>query len=149
MATYRRNVALILSRAGGEILVCERSGFPNSWQFPQGGAKKGESDIEALHREVREEISLPPESYRIVVHHGPYRYTFRPGFKKEGFDGQEQTYFLAEILEAAESAVAVDRKEFQTCQWIFPHAFKIEWVPQIKRDTYRAVFRDFFDISLP
>ena len=148
MATYRRNVALILSRAGGEILVCERTGFPNSWQFPQGGAKKGETDIQALHREVREEISLAPESYRIVIRRGPYRYTFRSGFKKEGYDGQEQTYFLAEVLRAAESGIQVDRKEFRAHQWIFPHAFKIDWVPPIKRETYRAVFRDFFDISL-
>ena len=149
MHAYRRNVALILSRAGGEVLVCERTGYPNSWQFPQGGAKEGESDIQALHREVQEEISLPPEAYRIVTHHGPYRYNFHPGFKKEGFDGQEQTYFLAEILEAAENGIKVDCKEFRAHRWIFPHAFKIEWVPPIKRVTYRAVFRDFFDISLP
>ena len=148
MASYRRNVALILSRAGGEILVCERTGFPNSWQFPQGGVKEGESDIEALHREVREEISLAPGTYRIVTQRGPYRYTFRPGFRKEGFDGQAQTYFLAELLGSAESGIRVDREEFHSCRWIFPHSFKIEWVAPIKRRVYRAVFRDFFGISL-
>jgi len=148
MDSYRRNVALILSRAGGEILICERTGFRDSWQFPQGGIQTGESDIQALHREVREEISLDPDAYRIVMRHGPYRYTFRPGFKKEGFDGQEQTYFLAVILGDAESGIRVDHEEFHAHRWIFPHAFKIEWVPPIKRDVYRAVFRDFFDISL-
>jgi putative (di)nucleoside polyphosphate hydrolase len=148
MASFRRNVALILTRAGGEILVCERSGFPGSWQFPQGGAKRAESDLQALHREVREEISLNPEEYHIVLHRGPYRYTFRRGFRKEGFDGQEQIYFLAEILGRAEDEIRVDREEFRAHRWIFPDDFLIDWVPPIKRDVYRAVFRDFFRIEL-
>ena len=143
---FRRNVALILTRPGGEILVCERSDFKDSWQFPQGGARDEESDIEALQREVREEIALPPECYRVVLHHGPYRYVFRSGSRKEGCDGQEQTYFQAEWLGGRE--IAVDKKEFRSFQWIKPEAFRIEWVPPIKRNVYRKVFRDFFQIEL-
>lgn len=143
---FRRNVALILTRANGEILVCERSDFKDSWQFPQGGAQAEESDLEALQREVREEIDLPPESYRILVQHGPYRYVFRSGCRKEGCDGQEQIYFQAEWLGGRD--IAVDKKEFRDFQWIKPETFRIEWVPPIKRDVYRKVFRDFFQIEL-
>lgn len=144
---FRRNVALILTRPVGEILVCERSDFKDSWQFPQGGARDQESDLEALQREVLEEISLPPEAYRVVLHHGPYRYVFRSGCRKEGCDGQEQIYFQAEWLGAGE--IAVDKKEFRDFQWIKPETFRMEWVPPIKRDVYRRVFRDFFGIELP
>jgi len=144
---FRRNVALILTRPVGEILVCERSDFKDSWQFPQGGARDQESDLEALQREVLEEISLPPEAYRVVRHHGPYRYVFRSGCRKEGCDGQEQIYFQAEWLGAGE--IAVDKKEFRDFQWIKPETFRMEWVPPIKRDVYRRVFRDFFQIELP
>jgi putative (di)nucleoside polyphosphate hydrolase len=143
---FRRNVALILTRPGGEILVCERSDFKGSWQFPQGGARSEESDVEALEREVMEEVSLPPESYRIVLHHGPYRYVFRRGCRKEGCDGQEQIYFQAEWLGGG--VIAVDKKEFRNFQWIRPEAFRIDWVPPIKRDVYRRVFWDFFQIKL-
>lgn len=143
---FRRNVAFILTRPGGEILVCERSDFKGSWQFPQGGAKAAESDMEALHREVREEISLPPESYRVTLHHGPYRYVFRSRFRKEGCSGQEQIYFLAEWLGGSE--IAVDEKEFRGFRWIRPETFRIDWVPPVKRDVYRQVFRDFFQIEL-
>lgn len=144
---FRRNVALILTRPGGEILVCERSDFKNSWQFPQGGARDQESDIEALQREVLEEIALQPENYRVLLHHGPYRYVFRSGCRKEGCDGQEQIYFQAEWLGGGE--IAVDKKEFRDFQWIKPETFRMEWVPPIKRDVYRKVFRDFFRIELP
>ena len=143
---YRRNVALILTRASGEILVCERSDFKGSWQFPQGGAKGGESDLEALEREVLEEISLPLDAYRILLHHGPYRYRFRSGFRKEGFEGQEQTYFLAEWLGHPE--IVVDKKEFARFQWIQPTDFRIQWVPPVKREVYRKVFQDFFGLQL-
>jgi putative (di)nucleoside polyphosphate hydrolase len=143
---FRRNVAFILTRAEGEILVCERTDFKNSWQFPQGGARADESDIEALQREVQEEISLSPESYRITLQHGPYRYVFRSGSRKEGCEGQEQTYFQAEWLGVGK--IAVDKKEFRDFRWIRPEEFQIDWVPPIKRDVYRKVFSDFFKIQL-
>ncbi len=144
---FRRNVAFILTRADGDILLCERSGYRNSWQFPQGGALATETDLEALRREVEEEISLRPSAYRIVAERGPYRYVFRRGFRKEGCDGQEQRYFLAECV--GDSQIVVDKKEFSAFRWIRPDAFLIDWVPPIKRDVYRQVFRDFFDIQLP
>lgn len=148
MLRYRRNVAFILSRPGGKILVCERADFCGSWQFPQGGVRDGENDLEALHREVREEISLSPEDYRVILQRGPYRYCFRQGFKKEGCDGQEQIYFLAEVVDEKNTRVQVDQNEFQSFRWIKPSSFKISWVPPIKRDVYRAVFRDFFKVFL-
>lgn len=143
---FRRNVAFILTRAGGEILVCERKGFRDSWQFPQGGARDDESNLEALRREVEEEISLTPSTYRIISERGPYRYIFRSGFRKEGCDGQEQRYFLAECVGTPE--IAVDKKEFSSFRWLLPSAFQISWVPPIKRDVYRQVFQDFFNIPL-
>ncbi len=144
---FRRNVALILTREGGEILVCERKGYKDSWQFPQGGAGDHESNLEALQREVEEEISIAPSCYRIVSERGPYRYVFRKGFRKEGCDGQEQRYFLAECI--GQPAIAVDEKEFTAFRWLLPKDFLIRWVPPIKRNVYRQVFKDFFDIRLP
>lgn len=149
MLRYRPNVALILTRSGGQILVCERCDFANGWQFPQGGVQPGETAVEALRREVGEEISLGPEDYRILSYKGPYRYEFRPGFRKEGCDGQEQTYFLAEFLGGPDHEFHLDQKEFRAFRWIDPRDFRITWVPPIKREVYRGVFLDFFDVRLP
>jgi len=148
MPAYRPNVALVLTRSGGEILICERSDFPECWQFPQGGIKHRESPEEALQREVREEISLRRRDYRILRQCGPYRYDFPPGCLKEGCIGQEQTYFLAELLDS-ETPIRVDRREFRDFRWIFPTAFRMAWIPPIKRAVYRNVFRDLFDLELP
>ena len=66
---YRKNVALILERKSGKVLICQRSDCEESWQFPQGGVDAGEGPVEALHREVREEIGLSSKFYKIIEIH--------------------------------------------------------------------------------
>ncbi len=44
-SSYRSNVAAILRRGDGKILVAERMNFKHAWQFPQGGVDKGEDLI--------------------------------------------------------------------------------------------------------
>ena len=145
---YRRNVAIILRRSDGCVLVCERADYPGSWQFPQGGIDKGETNAEALEREVREEISLAPDYYRVVEHRGPYRYAFPKGVKKHGSDGQEQVYFLADLIQSCGAVLKPDKKEFRDCKWIQPEKFQLTWAGEIKRDVYVQVFRDFFGVAL-
>lgn len=148
MVAYRPNVAFILKREPGEILICERSDWPGCWQFPQGGKKASETTLEALHREVLEELSLLPEDYKIIENKGPYRYLFSDGRTKNGFHGQEQTYFLANLL-ALESKLRFegDSPEFQAYRWIHPVDYDLSWVAPMKREVYRQVFRDFFGIE--
>jgi 8-oxo-dGTP pyrophosphatase MutT (NUDIX family) len=148
MPRYRPNVALILRNASGEILVCERADWPGCWQFPQGGARGEEELVGALHREVREELGLGAKAYRVLSQRGPYRYDFVGDRKKEGYDGQEQTYFLAELVAGDVELDFGDDPEFRAARWIPPGAFDLAWIPGMKRDVYRAVFRDFFGIAL-
>jgi len=147
---YRSNVGAILKRADEKILIGERFKVAAAWQFPQGGVKKSETAREALSRELQEELSLAPAYYRVVESKGPYRYVFPPGRTKEGFDGQEQTYFLIEFTGADSNInVTTEQPEFAQFRWIEPSEFQIGWVPGFKRDVYRKVFLDFFRITLP
>jgi putative (di)nucleoside polyphosphate hydrolase len=145
---YRPNVGAIIRRPDGKILIGERSNVAGAWQFPQGGVKKSETTLEALARELEEEISLEPAHYRVIKSDGPYRYRFLPGRTKEGFDGQEQTYFLVELT-APESNIEVRTKqpEFSRVRWIEPAEFQTDWVPAFKQDVYRQIFADFFGIN--
>jgi putative (di)nucleoside polyphosphate hydrolase len=146
---YRSNVAAIIQTADQKILIGERSDVRGAWQFPQGGVKKSESTLEALFRELREEVSLKPSHYRVIDSKGPYRYLFQGGRKKEGFDGQEQFYFLVQLT-APNSYVQVETNvpEFSRIRWIEPVHFRVEWVPEFKQQVYRQVFLDFFGIQL-
>ena len=53
---YRRNVAIVVVNHAGLVLACHRSDSTGIWQIPQGGIEEGESDEEAMHRELEEEI---------------------------------------------------------------------------------------------
>ena len=72
MPAYRPNAAIILRNSSGEILVCERSDWWGCWRFPQGEVIKGETLLDALHREVEEEPGLKPSDYRVISSKGPY-----------------------------------------------------------------------------
>jgi len=148
MPSYRPNVAIILRNSAGEVLVCERSDWAGTWQFPQGGVKKGESLLAALHREVEEELGLLPEDYRILSSRGPYRYEFANGYTKDGFDGQEQHYFLAELANPGRAIRFDGAQEFRAARWLPPAGFNLAWIAAMKREVYAQVFREFFAVDL-
>jgi 8-oxo-dGTP diphosphatase len=63
-----RVVAGLLVREG-QVLVCQRNAaaaFPLRWEFPGGKVEDGESDADALQRELREELSVEIEESREV-----------------------------------------------------------------------------------
>lgn len=140
--------------AAGNLLICERFGVPGAWQFPQGGVDAGESLLDALHREVREEIGLSPEHYRVAEHRDGYRYLYPEDvrlkkLKRHGNHGQEQRYYLCHLQPGA-PPVNVNQKprEFGAYRWICPDEFDLDWLPAFKREVYQQVIRDFFGIRV-
>jgi len=151
MASYRPNVAALILNRKGKLLICERIKGKGSWQFPQGGVDKGEKLIEALAREVEEEIGLPWGAYKVLEELGGYTYLYPSQVKKQNryYDGQEQTYFLCRLKKGAPE-INLDQKtpEFKRYKWIKPEDFKLKWLPEFKRQVYRAVMLDFFGVRL-
>jgi putative (di)nucleoside polyphosphate hydrolase len=39
-------------------------------------------------------------------------------------------------------------REFSAYRWILPTEFELEWLPEFKREVYRQVMKDFFDVNL-
>ncbi len=154
MVRYRPNVAGLMVRPQGQLLICERWQVPGAWQFPQGGVDEGETLEEALCREVREEIGLRRRDYDIIKSLGGYCYLYPDEVrgkkvKKHGCHGQEQTYFLCEVLPGAPE-IDTDQKprEFGRHRWIWPDEFDLDWLPEFKREVYRQVMQDFFAVRL-
>ena len=64
---YRPNVGIMLSNGKGQLLWARRIKSVDSWQFPQGGIKSGETPEEALYRELYEEIGLNAKDVKINI----------------------------------------------------------------------------------
>ncbi|MCP5537796.1 MAG: NUDIX domain-containing protein [Akkermansiaceae bacterium] len=152
MASYRPNVALLLLNREGKLLVCERINKKGAWQFPQGGVDKKEKMIHALAREVEEEIGLPRSGYKVLEKRGGYTYLYSDQVKKQKmrFDGQVQTYYLCKLKKGAPDIDLHTQRnpEFGRYKWIRPEKFKLKWLPEFKRQVYRAVMLDFFEVRL-
>ena len=145
---YRQNVAALLVRDDGRVFIGERSDCPGAWQFPQGGIDPGEQPIDALLREIEEEIGLRPEHYEVVEQRGGYRYTFPDGHSKwKEFSGQEQTYFRCRFTGSDEDInLDTEHREFSSFRWVAPAEFDLDWLPDFKREVYRRVLADFFGL---
>jgi len=155
MGEYRPNVAALMVNGKGELLICERLDNPGAWQFPQGGVDEGEEHDAAILREVEEEIGLKPEHYVVEKSQGGYRYEYPMSVKKmisprkARFVGQEQRYYFCRVhADAPEVNLMQEPREFGEARWIEPKDFELGWLPEFKRETYRAVMRDFFEVLL-
>jgi putative (di)nucleoside polyphosphate hydrolase len=104
---YRPNVAAIVLSSDypfeQKFMIARRKGVRRGWQFPQGGIDEGETPLEALLRELKEEIGTD-EVDIIAEYPGWISYDFPKNTKnsrKYPFKGQKQKYFLVRLKPSA------------------------------------------------
>ena len=62
---YRPNVGIVLCNKKNEVFWGKRV-REDAWQFPQGGIKAGESPVDAMYRELDEEVGLERHHVQII-----------------------------------------------------------------------------------
>ncbi len=135
---YRPSVVVVFTNELNQVLLGERSDSPGAWQLPQGGIEPGESALNAVYREMREELGC--DRFHIIKEaSGLIKYRFPEGLNKpisKKWTGQSQVWFKARF----ELGFGPDKQqadgEFSNFAWrdvgtIVPGI--IEW----KRDAYR------------
>lgn len=138
---YRACVVGVFVKAENMVLACERRDYPGQWQLPQGGVEQGETNTEAVMREMREELGtdafvIVAESPVIVTYDFPTTVTSRLSKK---FRGQSQTWFRLQFKARAEPNIAASDGEFSSWQWLTP-ATLLSKVVLWKKDAYRKGF---------
>ena len=118
---YHLTVLALIINETGRILLTQRQldkqWAPGKWEIPGGGVKAGETSLEAVLRETREETGLVPDKAAVRLIH-TYRYD----------SPTEQNNYFVDIYEVrlpfTESAVTVQKEEVKGFALLDPQAVR-------------------------
>jgi 8-oxo-dGTP diphosphatase len=104
----RRAVRGLVITPDDDVLLV-RSDFPNGtrWALPGGGLEPGETHVDALRRELREELGLGSDGEPAPI--GPHLWTRRRvvPFPDGDWDGQEEHIHVVEVAEMFEPSPTI------------------------------------------
>ncbi len=144
---YRPNVGIILVNQKNEVFWGKRI-REHAWQFPQGGIKHGETPVQAMYRELHEEVGLSAEHVHILGRTRDWlRYDVPDHYVRRElrghYKGQKQIWFLLRMMgrDTDVSLRATDAPEFDAWRW---NAY---WVPldaviEFKREVYTLALNE-------
>ena len=137
---YRKNVGIIIVNNKKEFLICQRADNKH-WQFPQGGVDNGEKHIDALFREIYEEIGTL--NVQVVSStENTYKYDWPKHMaRRDNFSGQEQRYYLLKFT-GEPGDITIDQREFQDFKWVDQKNL-LSTVEPVRLLIYEQVLEEF------
>ncbi len=146
-AGYRLNVGIIVVNDKGRVFWGRRVGH-DSWQFPQGGVTVGESAVDAMYRELTEEVGLTREDVELLGSTKRWlKYRLPKQFVRQGANpvviGQKQKWFLLN-LKCPDQKIRLDLNdspEFDSWRWV-DIQLPPEEVIYFKRQVYRQAIKE-------
>ncbi len=145
---YRPNVAAVILSPNFEeerlFFLAKRKGIRRAWQFPQGGINEGETPVEALLRELKEEIGT--NQVEIIAEFPDwisYDFPNSKSDKKYPYKGQNQKYFLVKLKQEAVIDLNLDKTpEFEDYTFV-TEAELFKKALYMKRRAYKRVIEYF------
>ena len=149
---YRPNVAMVIVSkeypAKKEVFLAQRNDLADIWQFPQGGIDEGEDALEALFRELEEEIGT--NMVEVIAEYPEWiSYDFPPRIAEtmKPFIGQKQRYFLVKLHEEAQIDIETQHPEFREYKFVAPNDI-LSLSASFKKDVYESVINYFISKGL-
>jgi len=144
---YRLGVGIVLFNALGKVLVGQRLDMQSdAWQMPQGGIDADETPLEAVWREMEEEIGTR-NAELLGESRGWFTYNLPPGLKKilwsGKYLGQRQKWFAFLLLGTDQDInIQTPHPEFRNWKWV-----EFQEVPNLivpfKKDLYEQIVKEF------
>ncbi|QQR92496.1 MAG: NUDIX domain-containing protein [Candidatus Iainarchaeum archaeon] len=114
---YRPNVQMWVFNAEGKLLFNDESTKDEIyWKFPQGGVDAGETHLEAVARELREEVNIT--DYTIIAQ-APFTHRYEWDERRQRdrkLRGQEQTFYL--IHAHNPSQLRIGEPNIRSSEWM-------------------------------
>ena len=144
---FRANVGIILANTDDKLMLGGRVGA-KGWQFPQGGMLKDEEPVDAMFRELHEEVGLEADDVEVLgVTSDWLRYRLPDKFIRRNSQplciGQKQRWFMLRLL-SGDERVRFDRSdkpEFDRIRWV--HFWRpVNEVIYFKRRVYARALHE-------
>ena len=143
---FRPNVGIILMHPDGRLFWARRV-TRDGWQFPQGGMNSDETPLEAMYRELREEVGLSASQVEVLgATPGWLRYRLPRRCIRSGNRpvciGQKQVWYLLRLTGQEEHLRfdETETPEFDSWRWV-DFWYPLEHVVNFKRRVYEQALR--------
>ncbi len=151
---YRPNVGIILTNSRGRLLWARRV-HQDAWQFPQGGIRAAETPVQAMYRELEEEIGLLPAHVDMLGStRGWLRYRLPERYIRRSQQpvcvGQKQVWFMLRLV-GEERHVRLDlsdKPEFDNWRWV-DYWYPLRQVVPFKRSVYKQALSELAPLLFP
>ncbi len=140
---YRANVGIVVVNHLNQVLLAKRVG-ENAWQLPQGGINEEETELDALYRELFEEVGLTASDVSLIAKTPKWLRYELPHYKPHAskFVGQKQVWYLLRLT-SSDSAIHLsgcDEIEFDDWQWV-DYWQPVEEVIDFKKAVYEDMLK--------
>ena len=143
---YRANIGIVITNEKKQILLAKRY-KQDAWQLPQGGIDKGETELEALYRELEEEVGLAPKQVSLLAktpkwlrYELPMEHIRRK--QKPTCIGQKQVWYLLKLV-SNDSDISLslhNKVEFDDWKWV-DYWNPVDEVINFKKDVYEDMLK--------
>ena len=143
---YRANIGIVITNDKKQILLAKRF-KQNGWQLPQGGIDEDETELDALYRELQEEVGLDSSHVTLIAktpkwlrYELPDEHVRRT--QKPKCIGQKQVWYLLK-LNSSDDEISLDLHddvEFDDWKWV-DYWSPVDEVINFKRDVYEDMLK--------
>jgi 8-oxo-dGTP pyrophosphatase MutT (NUDIX family) len=116
----RQKVRAVVTNTAGEVLLIRPHGYaPDQWTLAGGGVEAGESPVEAMRRELAEELGLECENLEQLPVQN--RFVYSRDYKlKRGLDhdGQQAVMFFLRV--PLDIELRIQAEEIAEARWFEP-----------------------------
>ena len=143
---YRANIGIVITNEKKQILLAKRY-KQNAWQLPQGGIDKGETELDALYRELEEEVGLAAKQVSLLAktpkwlrYELPIEHIRRK--QKPTCIGQKQVWYLLKLV-SNDSDISLslhNKVEFDDWKWV-DYWNPVDEVINFKKEVYEDMLK--------
>ena len=143
---YRANIGIVITNEKKQILLAKRY-KQDAWQLPQGGIDKGETELDALYRELEEEVGLAAKQVSLLAktpkwlrYELPMEHIRRK--QKPTCIGQKQVWYLLKLV-SNDSDITLslhNKVEFDDWKWV-DYWNPVDEVINFKKEVYEDMLK--------